>query len=131
MTHTYTFDNMVVIQQIGSAHIDNATAVEILRLNEQGWNCDAVHNYPQGNRCYVILSKPEPKISIDELTRQREINRQRCIKFCPADNGSFCEYHFQVDCKLSRLIGEYDSNPQEEISAQWNLAMPYMAEIGE
>lgn len=82
MTHTYTFDNMVVIQQIGSAHIDNATAVEILRLNEQGWNCDAVHNYPQGNRCYVILSKPEIE-------------------------------------------------PQEEISAQWNLAMPYMAEIGE
>lgn len=60
MTYTYTFDNTIILQQIGSAYIDNATAIEMLRLNEEGWTIDAVHNYPQGDRCYVILSKPDP-----------------------------------------------------------------------
>ena len=73
---------MVVIQQIGSAYIDNETIIEMLKYTEQGWNCDAVHNYPQGDRCYVILSKPEPK-----------------------------------------------KEAYEEIEAQWNLAMPYLAEL--
>ena len=112
MTYTYTFDNMIILQQIGSAYIDNATAIEVLKLNEQGWNCDAVHSYPEGNRCYVILSKPKSDHKIIA-----------------------CYDSFTPCCQVCGIsLSEHsDSLPEkeayEEIEAQWNLAMPYLAEL--
>lgn len=125
MTYTYTFDNMIILQQIGSAYIDNDTSVEMLRLNEEGWNCDAIHNYPQGDRCYVILSKHtkiSPEGAKDIYDALSDLYDESW--HMPLPNSSAIWYALH---ELAKYLPEPE--PQEEILAQWNIAFPYAIEL--
>ena len=90
MTQVYTFDNVVIIQQLGSCFIDNATAVEILRLKEQGYEMECKHEFPAGERCYVIMSippDPDPD-SFESLNSQYNLVRPYMVEIHD-DQGVF------------------------------------------
>lgn len=109
MTYTYTFDNCVILQQTGSAFINSETAAQLRKLQEAGYQVDAVHNFPEGERCYVILSLP---------TRARHC--QNCqTEFRPESTTPdqvYCSGHCYRE---------------DNFQSQWNSAKSYIAEMTE
>lgn len=126
MTNIYTFEDMIIIQQLGYHLIDSNTQSQINQFVNEGWIWIDTYKFPEGKRCYVILSK-----SIITLSPQgaKDIYDALCELYdiggtIKLNNSSAIWWAIQ---EIAKYLPK--TEPQEEILSQWNIALPYMAEL--